>query len=53
MKDSLRKFITIEDGIETIEFLGLIVVAVALVVVVNLVGEATKKKVEDASTYIG
>ena len=53
LKKAVRDFISQEEGIETIEFLGLIAVAIALLVIVKLVGDATKKKVEDASSYIG
>ena len=46
MREFFRMFFKEEDGIETIEFLGMIVVAVALVVVIAGVAKQVKGKAD-------
>lgn len=43
----IRKFINDEQGIETIEFIGLIAVAVALIIAVATIGANMAQKAND------
>lgn len=48
MKSYLKKFIHEEDGIETIEFIGMVAVAAALLVVVAKIGGDMKNTANNA-----
>ena len=44
MKDYIRTFLEEDEGIETIEFLGMVIVAVALVTVIVTIGNKISKQ---------
>ena len=48
MKDYARQFVNEQDGIETIEFLGMIAVAALLIFAVLRIGSALRGKATEA-----
>lgn len=52
MKDYLKRFLGVDDGIETIEFVALIAVAAVLIVVIVNIGTRMKSTADQASSSI-
>ena len=52
MKDYAMQFVNEQDGIETIEFLGMIAVAALLIFAVLRIGSALRNKASDAKSKL-
>ena len=52
MKDYAMQFVNEQDGIETIEFLGMIAVAALLIFAVLRIGSALRGKASDAKNKL-
>lgn len=52
MKDYLKRFLGVDDGIETIEFVALIAVAAVLIVVIINIGKVMNSTAKNASGQI-
>ena len=50
MKNYIKRFVNEDEGIETIEFIGMVAVAALLVAIVASIGTSMKQKAVDAQT---